>query len=256
VFGSIHTGAFTNVVIRNCIVWGTLATGTDTSFIISSNDNGRGLIVEDCRLIGRGSAWCSGMRGGNYTIRRTEINNAPDGLCFTSQLGNVTAESCWIHNGLYLEWTASTPNMPPGGNYYTHTDGVQFHRGKNYVIRGNMIGGVRVPGDHHTGMAAQIASGDDMYNAAFMIKQEVDNTLANKIENVLIENNWLMGGQSTINITSGRDNTFSSTTIRNNRFIRSTWGQQYYILRGPGLGVFSNNVFDDDGSPVPISNGQ
>ncbi len=255
--GRLNTGAFSNVVVRNCIIRGTAMTGADTETycIISANDNSRGLLVEDCRIVGRGNPWCSATGSGNYTIRRTEISNTPDGLGLRSALGNVTAEACWIHNGYFLEWDATTPNRPAAGGYYTHVDGVQFHRGKNYVFRGNMIGGVRAPYDHHSGHQADIQAADDMYNAAFMIKQEVDNSLANKIENVLIEDNWLEGGASTINMASGRDNDFSSTTIRNNRFIRSTWGAQYYILRPPGLGVFTNNVFDDDGTPVPITTG-
>lgn len=256
VFGSIVLGKHKDVKIRNCVVWGTLRTGVDTAFIIASGDDYRGLVVEDTRLVGRGNPWCSGMRGGNYTMRRTEIKNAPDGLCLVSAVGNVTAEANWIHDGLYMEWGASTPNMPYARDYYTHTDGIQFHRGKNYVFRGNMIGGVRVPaGKHHTGVADAIRSGDDMYNAALMIKQEVDESAANKIENVVIEKNWLQGGMATINIAGGRGNTFQSTYIRDNRFIRSTWGAQHYVLRGSGLGVFQDNVFDDDGSPVPISRG-
>lgn len=255
-WGSIDLGEYRNVVVRNCIIRGTAATGRDTSFIHGNGDDNRGLVIEDSVLAGRGNVWCSGMRGGNYTIRRTELTWIPDGLCLTSPLGNVTAEGCWIHNGMYKEWTAVTPNMPAAGSFYTHTDGVQFHRGKNYVLRGNMIGGARVPAAHHTaGASVAINSADDMYNSCLMIKQEVDASAANKIENVLVENNWLMGGVASINICSGRGNDFSTTIIQNNRFVRSTWGKQYYILRSPGIGQFSNNVFDDDLTPVPISRG-
>lgn len=255
IFGSVNLKAFTGVTIRNCVIWGTMRTGTDTAFIIFADDNGRGAIIEDCRLNGRGNVWCSGVRGGNYTMRRCEITNAPDGICLTSQVGNVTVEASWIHNGYFMEWTATTPNMPYAGAYYTHVDGVQFHRGRNYTFRGNMIGGSRFVAQHHTGYLDQIQGADDMYNSAFMIKQEVDNSTANKIENVLIENNWLCGGAATVNLTSGRDNDFSTLVMRNNRFVRSTWGPQKYILSGPGLGRLSGNVFDDDGSAVPISKG-
>lgn len=255
VWGSVNLGAYESVIVRNSIIHGTAATGALTACIVGANDNLRELVVEDCRLTGQSNPWCEGIRGANYTIRRSELDNLPDALSLTSPLGNVTAEACWIHNGLYQEWSATTPGMPPASGYYTHTDGVQFHRGSNYVFRGNMIGGTRVPGAHHTGMAAQIASGDDLYNSCFMIKQEVDDSAANRITNVLIEKNWLMGGAASINIASGRGNNFSSTVIRNNRFIRSTWGSQLYILRGPGLAVLDNNVFDDTGEPVTISRG-
>ena len=256
VWGRINVGTFSNVVVRNCIVRGTDKTGELTSLIYGSGDNLRGLLIEDCELAGRGNVWTTGMRGGNYTIRRTELTWLPDGIGFTSPLGNVTIEGCWIHNGMYKEWTASTPDMPYAGGYYTHVDGIQFHRGKNYVIRGNTIGGVRAPAKHHTaGASAAINNADDMYNSCLMIKQEVDDTAANKVEHVLIEKNWFIGGQASINLASGRGNDFSTTVIRNNRFMRSTWGQQYYVLRPPGLGQFDNNVFDDDSSPVTISRG-
>lgn len=255
VWGSVNLGTYQSATIRNSIIHGTTATGTFTPCIIGANENLRGLVVQDSRIIGQGNPWCEGIRGGNYTVRRSELSNLPNSLSLISQLGNVTAEACWIHNGLYREWEAWTPNMPPAGDYYTHTDGIQFHRGSNYVFRGNMIGGVRVPGEHHTGMAAKIASGDDFYNACFMIKQEVDDSEANKITDVLIEKNWLMGGSASINLASGRDNDFSTLVVRNNRFIRSTWGDQWYILRPGSLGVFQNNVFDDTGEPVTISKG-
>ena len=218
--------------------------------------------MEDCRILGRNNPWCSATLTGNFTMRRTEVSNVPDGIGLRSIVGKVTVESSWIHNGFYMEWDATTPNRPSGRSYYTHVDGVQFHRGSNYVIRGNMIGGARFVAKHHAGFEQQILAADDMYNAAFMIKQETGQRdripLASEIiHNVLIEKNWLMGGQATINITKGVGdvNMFESTLIRNNRFIRSTWGPQYYILRAPGVGVFSGNVFDDDGTPVPISRG-
>ena len=256
IFGSINLKSFTGVTIRNCVIWGTLATGVDTAHIIFAGDNGRGAIIEDTRINGRGNVWCSAIRGGNYTMRRTEITNTPDGICLTSAIGNVTVEASWIHNGFFQEWTATTPNMPYAGAYYTHVDGVQFHRGKNYTFRGNMIGGSSYNAKHHTGHLADIRGADDMYNSAFMIKQEVDNTPANRIENVLIENNWLAGGQATLNLTTGNDNTFATTIIRNNRFIRSTTNpNQLYILSGANLGKLTNNVFDDNGAPVTISKG-
>jgi len=253
--GSVELGSFSNVNVRNCLIRGTLATGTDTAFINAANENLRGALIEDCILLGRGNQWISALRGANYTVHRTEISNMSDGIGLTSALGNVTIEGCWIHNGYYMEWAAGAPGFRPQGGNYTHVDGIQFHRGKNYVIRGNTIGGHRVPGAHSVGLAALINTGDDLYNSALMIKQEVDSSAVNKIENVLIENNWLAGGIATINIGSGRGNTFDTTVIRNNRFIRSTWGSQMYILRPSGYGQISGNIFDDDSSLIPISRG-
>lgn len=271
IWGSIRVGTYNNVTIQNCIIHGTLTRGSDTGAIILGGDNGRGLLIKDCKIEQRPNnhnEWCTAMRGGNYTILRTEISGFPDGLAWTSQLGNVVAESNWIHNGWFNEWTQAEAATSQGGNnyypyagsYYTHVDGIQFHRGKNYVIRGNMIGGVRVPGNHHMSPSEKdaINSGDDLFNAALMVKQEVDTQPINKIENVLIEKNWFAGGASTLNVTYGRDNLFETVVIQDNKFMRPTWGQQYHILRGrDGSGtpvaVFTNNTFEDDGSPVPIN---
>lgn len=265
IFGTVRLLAFKGVTIRRCRIWGTLATGTDTAFI-TGNSPGKslgGALIQDCELTGRGSPWCSAMRDGDYTIERCHISNVSDGLCFTSPTGKVTAQGNWIHNGAFMEWDSTTPNMPFAGGFYTHVDGVQFHLGKDYTIRGNHIGGQRTNDpatglayQHHTGHAADINAGDDMYNSSFMIKQEVDATLPNKIERVLIEKNWLHGGTATVNHPSGNGNDFSSLTFRDNHFVRNVGGNQLYILKSPSLlATYTNNTFTDTGLPVPISNG-
>lgn len=300
IFGRLNVGGF-HPTITNCIVHGNAysPTGTETACIYGAGDNLNGTIIEDTRIDGLSNVWCSGIRGGNYTLRRVEMKNVPDCVLLTSQLGNVTLEASWIHKGAFSEWTAATTDVahggdgthPYGGSYYTHVDGVQFHRGKHHRIVGNFIGGVLEPWDHHTGHVTDINSGDCLYNSSILLKQEVSNGEADFVDDVIIEKNWLMGGMSTLNITSpagdasGPKNYFipqpaSGTTparvgvlIRNNRFPRSTWDDklktrldntgvimdpsgQAYILRDPGLATLTGNVFDDDGSPVPIRAGK
>jgi hypothetical protein len=293
IWGSVNLKSFTGVKIQNCRIHGTLARGVDTAHVFGSGGNLRGATIVDCALVGRpvtvpasyngvanpdagavnqGNEWCCGIIGGNYTVLRTEMINTSDGLSLNSQVGNVTAKGCWIHNGWFNEWTPeqATPSGGParyypystGTAHYTHVDGIQFHRGRNYTFVGNRIGGTRVPGDHNVTPSHKnaINSGDDMYNAALMIQQNVDNTDANKIENVLIDRNWLAGGTCTLNITLTNGNYFTSMQITNNRFTRSTWGQQYYVLRqhdaaGVYVANFSGNVYEDDGTPVTITSG-
>lgn len=293
IWGRVDLRSFSGVTIKNCIIHGTLLRGTDTAHVIAQGDDLRGATITDSALVGRpvtvaasfngvtnpdagkvnlANEWVGGIRGGHYTVLRTEIRNTSDGLSLTSQVGSVTAKGCWIHDGWFNEWTAAqhTPSGGPahyypystGTEHYTHVDGIQFHRGRNYSFVGNRIGGTRVPGAHNATPSQKTAinGGDDMYNAALMIKQEVDASAANKIENVLIDRNWLEGGAATINITWGNNNHFETVTISNNRFPRSTWGSQFYVLRshddaGVFVGNFSNNVFEDNNAPVPISNG-
>jgi len=293
IWGRVDVKAFTGVTIRNCIIHGSLLRNGNAGHIIGNAGDLHGATIIDTALVGRpvtvpasfdgvvnpdagsinlGNEWAGGIGGGNYKLLRTEIKHTSDGLALTSQVGNVTAKGCWIHDGWFNEWTpaqgspsSGTAHYYPystGTEHYTHVDGIQFHRGKNYTFIGNFIGGTRVVGDHNAvpSEKAAINSGDDMYNAALMIKQEVDATAANKIENVLIDRNWLAGGAATVNITFGLDNHFETVTLSNNRFVRSTWGNQAYVLRwhdaaGVDVGNFANNVFDDDGSPVTISRG-
>lgn len=296
IWGRVDLKSFSGVTVRNCIIHGTLNRGVDTAHVVAQGDDLRGATIIDSAIVGRpvtvpasyngntnpdagnvnlANEWCGGIRGGNYTILRTEITNTSDGLSLTSQLGNVTAKGCWIHNGWFNEWPSSQGSTSgttqanskfypysTGTQNYTHVDGIQFHRGKNYTFIGNRIGGARVPGAHNAVPSEKnaINSGDDMYNSALMIKQEVDNTAANRIDNVTIDRNWLAGGAATVNITLGNGNYFETVYVTNNRFTRSTWGTQYYVLRmhdanNVYVGNFSGNVFEDDGSPVPISNG-
>lgn len=263
IYGSVRLLAFAGVTIRNCRIRGTLATGSNTAFVVASNENLRGAVIEDCELIGRGNLWVEGIRGGNYVIRRCELHGMTDGISLTSQVGNVQVLGNWIHDGLYSEWDSTTPNMPTQGSYYMHCDAIQFHRGRNYTIRGNYIGGLRA-GDpttgavwgHHTGHLADIQGGDDFYNSGILLKQEVDASDANKIENVLIEQNVIQGGACGINHPSGNGNDFSTATIRDNQFVPLPHGNgQFYILKSPSLlTVMSGNTFTTGGA-VPISNG-
>lgn len=293
IWGSVDLGTFRNVVVRNCIIHGTLARGVGTSHVFGRNNDLRGARIQDSALVGRpvtvpasyngvpnpdagrvnrANEWVGGLGGANFTVLRTEIRNTSDGIGLTSQLGNVTVKGSWIHDGWFNEWPASqaspssgTAKYYPystGTQHYTHVDGIQFHRGKNYTIVGNRIGGKRVRGAHNATPSERdaINSGDDNYNAALMIKQEVDATAANKLEHILIDRNWLEGSAATVNITWGRNNRFETLTFSNNKFPRSTWGDQWYILRsrddaGVPVGNFSNNVFADDGTPVPITRG-
>jgi F5/8 type C domain len=293
IWGGVNLGSFSNVTVRNCIIHGALNRGVGTAHVFGSGNNLRGATILDSALVGRpvtvpasyngvsnpdagnvnrANEWVSGVNGGNFTVLRTEIANTSDGVGLISQLGNVTVKGSWIHDGWFNEWPASQASPSSGtAKYYpystgtvnyTHVDGIQFHRGKNYTVVGNRIGGKRVVGEHNVtpSQKTQINSGDDMYNAALMIKQEVDDTVANKIENVLIDRNWFEGGAATINLAYARNNRFDTLTLSNNKFARSTWGAQYYILRGrDGTGTpianLANNVFEDDGTAVPITRG-
>lgn len=268
-YGSINLRSFVNCTVRNCIIYGTLATGVLTSYIYGSGDTCRNALIANVKFVGRGNVWCTGMRGGQFRMTGCEMLNLPDGIGLTSPLGDVTIESTHIHGAKgYKEWTAAEGPPPVGngtypyaGSFYTHIDGIQFHRGKNYIIRNCTIGGIKYGNwGHHTGNEENIRRGDDMYNAGIMLQQEVDDTVANRIENVLIENCIMGGGMATINVGSKFGNTFPTTTFRNIRMIRSTWGSQHYVLVPMTNGVpthakWEGVTFLDTGAAVPFTRG-
>lgn len=285
IWGRIDLKSYSGVTIRDCIIHGPLAR-KESSHIIGTSNDLRGATIIDSALVGRSvtvpasyndvpnpdagkvnqaNEWVAGVSGANFTLLRTEIRNVVDGLSLNSAIGNVSAKGNWIHEGWMNEWTAEQGGKdhyyPRQGSDYTYADAIQFHRGRNYTIVGNVLGGVRVPGNHHASPSEKdlINSGDDMFNAALMIKQEVDDTPANKLEIVLIDRNWILGGRATVNMSYSKRNNLSTVELTNNRFVKSTWGQQYYIMRskdsdGQPIGVVTGNVFED-GTAVPISNG-
>jgi hypothetical protein len=223
-----------------------------------------------------------GIHGGDMELLRCEIVNCQDGVNFLGPTGSLaiaqaaffTMESCWVHKGYYTNnWYGPSDGQP-------HCDGFQTNTGKNITIRGCTIGGERDvtgyivwPGGYN--------AGDDFWNAAFMIKQESSNDDIRRIENVLIEKNWIGGGTASINFSYNPTypNTYASTVIRDNWFFNrgANWGQKmsgdgagtntghrtdtangtgWYILRGTQLqATFSNNRNLSTGQLVPISNG-
>jgi hypothetical protein len=251
IYGSVILGSSaTNVTIRHSIVRGPVAADDKATFIGGGTGvyNRLGLTIEDSRidLSGRENWFRDGIAGANFTLRRTEITRSVDGVGLVSPLGNVVIEASWIHDGAFFSWTADTPGPKPSfSDMKTHNDGVQFHRGRHYVLRGNMIGGVR---------EATPGTGDDYNNACLMISQGVDGTVANRLEDVLIEKNWFQGGAASINLAYSNGNDLSGVTIRDNRFLP---GRGYYILRGAGVNAaITGNVFDATGLPVTIAAGK
>lgn len=240
----------TNVIVRHSILRGPPSSSNQTSAITGGSSttgvyDRNGLVLEDVRidLTGRENWFRNAIEGANFTLRRTEIRRGVDGVGLVSQGGNVMIEASWIHDGYWTSWTAATPEPKPShADMQTHSDAVQFHRGRRYVLRGNLFGGDRGAGR---------GTGDDYNNACLMIAQGVDASAANRLEDVVVEKNFFQGGAASINLALSNGNDLRGVTIRDNRFLR---GPGFYILRGAGTApVLANNVFDDTGQPVPIA---
>lgn len=230
---------------------------------------------------GRDRIWpeLNGIFGGNFTVRRCIIKNTCDGVGINAHNYGFTLELSILHTGTY----ATGPENTGQSDQRTHNDGIQFHTGKNIVIRGNVIGYDETEPDeakrsrHMAGY--QVAfddgynSGHDYENSCFMIKQESGTAANQTIENVVIEQNWIYGGLCGINFfyEPSRPNRFGSTVVRNNRFGRrqagwgvtrrmsgeltsSNGGNGWYFLKSAQIdATITGNVFEDTGLPIPIS---
>jgi hypothetical protein len=268
----IFTSSAINCTVRNCIVRGPGKGYTGTGFtacITGSTSSVNGLVIEDTRIdcTGREHPLVDAIRESDITVRRTEITRTCDGGSAVTPKGNQTFEGNWVHDGYYAEWVKGSAGWPSSpSDARVHGDGFQLQLGKNLTYRFNNIGGVRHPGPYHpspyttvdASMVAYKDGGDDYENACFMIKQERSDTAADKLENILIEGNWLAGGAASINLSYDRNNPLATLTIINNKFTRSTWGSHLYIIKDTAItATLSGNVFEDaPGTLVPISKGK
>ncbi|MEM1448998.1 MAG: LamG domain-containing protein [Planctomycetota bacterium] len=211
-----------NVTIRNFRLDGGGAT-----FGIYSREGGVNLLIEDGEIVNCSAA---GIAGRHWTARRLNIHEmGSDGVKCD---GTNIVENCWIHH----------LGRDPGA----HADGNQTRGGggcHNIVIRGNNFD-MPIP-DGPNGPGPPYAS-----NATLFISTAVGTT-----DNVLIEGNWMNGGNFTVYLRDKQRGYGppSNVTMINNRF-----GRDYrhgVLVNDPGLGaIISGNVWDDTGELMGINN--
>lgn len=176
-----------------------------------------GLVLEDGEIRNSLSA---GVLGSNFTARRLDVHDiGGDGFKPSS---NTVIERCWVHR----------LGTSPGA----HADGVQIRGGTNIVIRGNFFD---MPIPPPAGYSS---------NACLMMDSGLE-----PLSNLLVEGNWLSGGNYTIYLTLGSGaHGVSNATLRDNRFTRS---YRYGPLRHTAGGaVISGNVWDVTGQLMEINN--
>jgi len=204
-----------NVTIRNFRI----NAGFGPYGIHALNGSYTDLLIEDGEIYNTSS---SGILGKDFTARRLNIHESGgDGI---KSRGNVLVEDCWIHH------VGTIPTA--------HADGNQTRGGSNFVFRHNNI-------DMPISTSPNGQSGY-LSNATFMIREGVG-----QIDNFLIEDNWLNGGNYTIllnNDTGGPSN----MQIIGNRFGRD---YRYGTIKLDGIAVTaSGNVWDDNGLPMTWNN--
>ena len=142
-----------------------------TANVVQVGDGVTGLLVVDSEIDGLGRADI-GVGWNDYTLRRVDIHGTNDGV----RLGDdVLVERSWIHD------------MTRKGDL--HPDCVQATQGSDITVRGNTLDVY----SRGTG---------DLNNAAVMLGSETGSRV---LERVLVEGNWLNGGNYTVNVRQDAD---------------------------------------------------
>ena len=153
------------------------------------------------------------FNGGSGTVRYADIHSAEDGIRI--QADDVVIENSYIHD---LQRAA-------GG----HHDSIQIREGNNVTIRGNSL-------------LPYVASTGDPMNAAI----QVGSLSGSPIENLRVENNFLDGGNYTVN--GGRAGDIASGQFVNNVFgPNARYGPHSRLDNA----VWEGNTWFETGSPVP-----
>ena len=183
------------------------------------------VVVEDSEFFGTSNAALSGQHdAGNWTCRRCNIHDfADDGAKLFS---NTTLVDSYIHDFK--------------SNAGDHADGAQMQDGATAVlVRHNTIDG-------------RADSGATSANSALFIAPDQGPTSNGPLT---IDGNLMAGGNYTVQIVDGNNGQYfiKNVTLTNNRFVHGS--SQYGALRLQDDEVpyttLSNNVWDQDGTPIP-----
>lgn len=182
-------------------------------------------VVEDSEFDGNrvNGAEVSGagttVSGSNYTLRRINMFNIYEGIRIS---GNVTIEDSYIHH--LLRCTTATDNC--------HVDALQSTQGANIVVRHNVI-------------LAYNPDTDQPNNSSYIAKADQGN-----IDNVLIEKNYMNGGNYTLYVNNATYTT-TNVTVKDNYFGRNHRFGPRSVHAGT-TSEWSNNRYLDDNSLITL----
>ncbi len=224
VIENVHIFGAVNIEANNVTLRNFIIDAGGQPYGIRANSGKHGIVIEDGELINVASAH---IYGGGFEARRLNLHESGgDGFKTTN---DVLVEACWVHH----------IGTAPGA----HADCNQTRSGSNFVFRGNFFD---IP----------IDIGAPYKQNACWIMQTGDGP----IDNVLVEDNWINGGNFSVYFEnklpspgSTRPNYGDPTNCRmiNNRFGRDN---RYGVLRLTGYVYMAGNRWDDNGQLMSINN--
>ncbi len=204
IYGDIKVRA-KNVTIKNSRLHGGKSIPRSNTGVIDANSAAVvNLLVQDSTIIpDRPSYYRDGIVGHDYTARRNHIQGSNDGLGIFNRPGgpaaaNVTAEANYIHSLTYFSYD-------PAHRDGTHNDGIQVQGGENIRIVGNNVIANSKPGPGSAANPRGTHAG-----IGIMLQQNVA-----KLRNVVVQDNWVDDGQTSINIDHGKYSNITVTVTGN-----------------------------------------
>lgn len=183
-------------------------------------ESGTDIVIEDTEIAADApSVDVDGLSGSNVIARRLNVHGGVDGL----KLGdNARLECSWVHGMVSFK---SDPNQNDGP---THNDAIQILAGKNITIIGNSLE----------------PSKDQ--NASIQITEDFG-----AVSGITIDSNWADGGGCSFNF-SHKGAASLMVTTRNNRFGRNSFFDCPILKSTKTTLDTKGDVWDDDGTPVPV----
>jgi hypothetical protein len=184
-------------------------------------NSGTDILIEDVEIaVASPTATVDGMWGQGFIGRRLNIHGGVDGLKAGS---NSTLECSYIHD---LASFAVDPNQNGGP---THNDAIQILDGTGIHILGNQL----------------VAAKDQ--NAAIQVTQDFG-----VVADLHMESNWADGGGCSFNISHNGAASLTDVHAIGNRFGRNSFYSCPILKSTKTTLDASGNVWDDDGTAVPI----
>jgi len=207
-----------HVTVKRTMVRGGVATQNGDGIRV---DSGTDILIEDTEVaLAHPSAYLDGVGGQNFTVRRANIHGGVDGMKLGS---NSTVECSYIHDMTSFD---SDPNQGGGP---THNDAIQILSGTDIHVLGNAL----------------VAAMDQ--NSAIQVTQDFGTVTA-----LTIDSNYADGGGCTFNFSHKGGSSLTGVTVTNNRFGRNSFYDCPILKSTQTTLTQSGNVWDDDGTPVPV----
>lgn len=208
-----------NVIVRNFRV-----VSSPNTYPVQTNFEGvSNVVLEDGEISGEDISSAAIIVRDGATLRRLNLHSTGgDGV--KVQGDNFVMESCWVHN--------------LGSGEGAHADGVQGtvngvnSRWSNHVYRGNFFD-----------MAVDELADDHKANATIFLHANDEGA---GIDGILVEDNWLIGGNYSLQIFEG----MTDVTVRNNKFGRVDKEVRFGNLRINSPAEIENNTYFDTGELV------